>query len=64
MYEFVQSYGGQKMITERWREDQRVADLIRVRRRYDLKMVGVEINPASGDVGKCIAGYLIKAAVA
>jgi hypothetical protein len=27
-------------------------------------MVGVEINPASGDFGKSVTGYLIKNAVA
>lgn len=64
MYEFVWSFGGRVQITERWREDKRVCDLIRVRRRYDLKMVGTEINPGSGDFGKSISGYLIKAAVA
>lgn len=64
MYEFVQGFSGKVMITERWREGVRVADLIRVRRRYDLKMVGTEINPASGDFGKAISGYIIKAAVA
>lgn len=62
-YEFVWSYGGLSQITDRWREDKRASDLIRVRRRYDLKMVGNEINPASGDFNKSVTGYLIKAAV-
>lgn len=62
-YEFVWSYGGQAMVTDRWREDKRASDLIRVRRRYDLKMVGLEINPGSGDFGKNVTGYLIKGAI-
>jgi hypothetical protein len=49
---------------DRWREDKRKSDLIRYQRRYDLKLVGVEINPGSGDFGKSIAGYLIKNAIA
>jgi hypothetical protein len=60
-YEFVWGYGGGRdQIADRWREEQRKSDLIRVSRRYDLKLVGVEINPASGDFGKSITGYLIK----
>jgi hypothetical protein len=46
------------MVTERWREEPRKSDLIRVSRRYDLKMV------AQDATGKEIAGYVIKAAVA
>lgn len=61
MYEFVWSYPGQgAMAVDRWRENSRKADLIRVGRRYDLKMIGIETNPASGDYGKSITGYLIK----
>lgn len=63
-YEFVWSYGGQVMTTDRWREEHRKSDLIRTQRRYDLKLVGNEINPASGDFGKSVTGYLIKAAIA
>ena len=63
-YEFSWSYGGVAMVTDRWREDKRKADLIRTSRRYDLKMVGNEINPASGDFGKSVTGYIIKAAIA
>jgi hypothetical protein len=63
-YEFVWSYGGKAQMVDRWREDRRKSDLIRVGRRYDLKMVGVEINPGSGDFGKSITGYLIKNAIA
>jgi hypothetical protein len=63
-YEFVWSYGGSAQMVDRWREDRRKSDLIRVGRRYDLKLVGVEINPGSGDFGKSITGYLIKNAIA
>jgi hypothetical protein len=64
-YEFVWGYGGtQNQAVDRWREDRRKSDIIRVGRRYDLKMVGVEINPASGDFGKSVVGYLIKNAIA
>lgn len=61
MYEFVWSYPGQGvMAVDRWREAARKSDLIRVGRRYDLKMIGVDTNPASADYGKSITGYLIK----
>jgi hypothetical protein len=67
-YEYVWSYQqGQSrgaQAVDRWREERRKSDLIRVGRRYDLKMVGVEINPASGDFGKSVVGYLIKNAIA
>jgi hypothetical protein len=64
-YEFVWGYGGNgAQAVDRWREEPRKSDLIRVGRRYDLKMVGVEINPASADYQKSVTGYLIKAAVA
>jgi len=64
-YEFTWNYGAAvQQVVDRWREDKRKSDLIRVSRRYDLKMVGVEINPASGDFGKSVTGYVIKAAVA
>jgi hypothetical protein len=64
-YEFAWGYGGGRaMVTDRWREDKRKSDLIRVSRRYDLKMVGVEINSGSGDFGKSVTGYVIKAAIA
>lgn len=64
-YEFTWGYNGsQAQVVDRWREDKRKSDLIRCQRRYDLKMVGNEINPASGDFGKSVTGYLIKAAVA
>lgn len=63
-YEFVWTYGGSVQIVDRWREEKRKSDLIRTSRRYDLRMVGVEINPASGDFGKSITGYIIKSAIA
>jgi hypothetical protein len=63
-YEFVWGFGqgGPAQIVDRWREERRASDLVRVRRRYDLKKVGVEVNPASGDFGLWITGYLIKSA--
>jgi hypothetical protein len=58
-YEFVWSYpGGQQQLVERWRETVRVRDVVRVRRRYDIRFVAVDGSNDS------IAGYLIKAAVA
>jgi hypothetical protein len=58
-YEFVWGYNGtQEQITEKWYNPDRKADLIRVSRRYDLKMT------AKDALDKQIAGYLIKAAVA
>jgi hypothetical protein len=58
-YEFVWSYpGGQLQLVERWRETVRVRDVVRVRRRYDIRFVAVDGSNDS------IAGYLIKAAVA
>lgn len=58
-YEFNWGYGnGTPMVTERWREQPRKSDVIRVSRRYDLKIVAQDAS------GKAIAGYIIKAAVA
>lgn len=56
-YEFVWGYPT-PMLTERWREEKRVSDIVRVRRRYDLKFVALDGS------AKSIAGYIIKAAVA
>jgi hypothetical protein len=39
---------------DRWREEKRASDLIRVRRRYDTKMIALDGS------GKEVAGYLIK----
>lgn len=57
-YEFTWGIAGRKQVIDRWREEPRVADLIRCRRRYDLKFVALDVN------SKAIGGYLIKAAVA
>lgn len=58
-YEYVWSFGGgQQQIVDRWREEPRASDLIRVRRRYQFKLTALDAN------SKSIAGYLIKAAVA
>jgi hypothetical protein len=57
-YEFVWAIGNQPQIVDRWREEPRVSDLVRVRRRYDLKLTGHE-----GD-GLLRTAYLITAAVA
>ncbi len=58
-YEFVWRYpGGQEQITERWREQQRKSDIIRVSRRYDLKLTTLDGG------GLSTAGYLIKNAIA
>jgi hypothetical protein len=57
-YEFVWPYpGGLRQVTERWREEKRKSDIVRVSRRYDLKLVGVD------DSDLIIAGYLFKDAV-
>lgn len=58
-YEFNWGYGGgRQQVAERWREDRRKSDVVRVSRRYDLKIVAQDAS------NKAIAGYLIKAAVA
>ena len=55
-YEFNWRYpGGQVQIAERWRSNERRSDIIRVSRRYDLRMIAVD----SGTDGS-IAGYVIK----
>jgi len=53
-YEFT---WGQQYV-DRWREEKRKSDIVRVCRYYDLKMT------ALGSTSKSIAGYVIKAAVA
>jgi hypothetical protein len=55
--------GGQLQYVDRWREEKRKSDLVRVCRYYDLKLVA-QGDPGSSDAGKAIAGYLIKNAVA
>jgi hypothetical protein len=59
-YEFTWGQQGSAQVADRWREERRKSDIVRVSRRYDLKLVGVEINPASGDFGKSVTGYVIK----
>lgn len=58
-YEFV--WGTQ--FVDRWREEARVSDVIRVRRRYDNKLTALG-DAGTADANKSIAGYLIKAAIA
>jgi hypothetical protein len=58
-YEFVWGYGGGRaQVVDRWREEKRKCDVIRVSRRYDLKFIAVDGS------GKALAGYIIKNAVA
>jgi hypothetical protein len=63
-YEFAWTYGrgnnggGLVQAVDRWREEPRKSDLVRVSRRYDLRAVGTDA------AGKIIAGYLIRNAVA
>jgi hypothetical protein len=59
-YEFVQRIAGRPMVVDRWREGVRVSDLVRVRRRYDLKIVAKDGDHVTGDA---VGAYLIKAAV-
>lgn len=56
-YEFV--WGNQAV--DRWREEKRKSDVIRISRYYDVKLVA---QGEGADAGKSIAGYVIKAAVA
>lgn len=58
-YEFAWPFSnGQVMVTERRFDDDRKADIVEVRRRYDQKFVAVD------NAGKSIGGYLIRDAVA
>jgi hypothetical protein len=58
-YEFTWGYGGGlPQVVERWREEPRKSDIVRVSRRYDLKFVAKDAS------GLSMAGYLIKSAVA
>jgi hypothetical protein len=55
MYEFTWVYpGGQPQVAERWREQRRKSDVIRVSRRYQYKFI------AKDSLSKSIAGYLIQ----
>jgi len=55
--------GGSLQYIDRWREEKRKSDLVRVCRYYDLKLVA-QGDVGTADAGKSIAGYLIKTAVA
>jgi hypothetical protein len=55
--------GGQLQYIDRWREEKRKSDLVRVCRYYDLKLVA-QGDTGSSDAGLAIAGYLIKNSVA
>jgi hypothetical protein len=60
-YEFVWGYsraGGSVQAVERWREERRASDVVRVRRRYDIKHIVVD---GTGDSNG--AGYLLKAVI-
>lgn len=57
-YEFVQPINGLVQASDRWYEKDRKATVVRVARRYDLKMV------TKDSAGKNFAGYLIKNAIA
>lgn len=64
MYEFVWPIQGLEQATDRWFDIERVADVIRVRRRYDFKFIGKNDdvqNDSPGD--EAIAGFLIKDAI-
>lgn len=61
MYEFVWTYGGKVQAVDRWREEVRKSDVVRVSRRYDLKMIGVGTNSAdAGTYNKSIVAFLLK----
>jgi hypothetical protein len=53
-YEFVWGFGGggPSQVVDRWREEKRASDIIRTRRRYDLKFIGLDAN------SKNICGFL------
>lgn len=58
-YEFVWGYGGgMPQAVDRWREENRKSDIVRLARRYDLKLTALDAN------SKSIAGYLLKAVIA
>jgi hypothetical protein len=58
MYEFVWPIAGQVQAVDRYRDDSRISNVIRIRRRYDHKFITVD------GTGKSLAGYIIKAAIA
>lgn len=54
--------GGTAQYVDRWREDKRKSDVIRLCRYYDVKLTALG-DAGTADANKSIAGYLIKAAV-
>lgn len=59
-YEFNWRFpGGRDQVVVRWRDNNRESDIVRVKRRYDLKMIATDEG-----TGGSVAGYLIKAAIA
>lgn len=58
-YEFQWTGNGGGQVVDRWREEPRRSDLIRVRRDYDLKLVA-QGDVGTADAGLAIAGYLLK----
>lgn len=56
-YEFVWPLGGNQQLVDRWREEPRVSDVVRVRRRYDIKLTGGET------ANQQLVGFLYKQAV-
>jgi len=55
--------GGSVQYVDRWREEVRKSDLVRVCRYYDIKLVA-QGDAGTADAGKAIAAYLIKNAIA
>jgi hypothetical protein len=54
-YEFAWKYnGGPVQAVDRWREEKRKSDLVRVGRRYDIKHTALDGS------GKVVAGYVMK----
>jgi hypothetical protein len=57
-YEFAWMFSGTgAQAVDRWREERRASDILRLRRRYDLKMTALDED------GLQVAGYLFKNAV-
>ncbi len=57
-YEFAWGFGGgQDRIVDRWREERRASDIVRLRQRYDLKLVGLDAN------SKSICGFMFSNAL-